>query len=123
MQIHGTPDEFGSRHYLHARNAADALLFILRKTFRALFPDLRPDRYNITGPEPMNNLELARRSPRREAAGVRAAVSTEHRPGHDPHYGLDMGRLDGLGWKPPVQFPESLERTVRWTREHPDWLA
>ena len=32
VQIHGTPDEIGSRNYMHARNAADAWLFILQRT-------------------------------------------------------------------------------------------
>jgi dTDP-glucose 4,6-dehydratase len=44
------------------------------------------------------------------------------RPGHDPHYGLDPGKLTGLGWKPPVPFRESLARTVEWTLRHPEWL-
>ena len=92
-----------------------------------MFPGaLRPDRYNIAGPEPVNNLALAL-----EIASVigkplkyeLAGFDVKNRPGHDPHYGLDMARLDALGWKPPVEFHESLERTVRWTLEHPEWLA
>ena len=60
VRIHGTPDEIGTRYYMHARNAADAFLFILRKTIPAMFPAaLRPDRYNIASPEPVNNLALA----------------------------------------------------------------
>ena len=74
----------------------------------------------------MNNLALAL-----EIASVigkplkyeLAGFDVKNRPGHDPHYGLDMARLDGLGWKPPVEFHESLERTVRWTLEHPEWMA
>ena len=31
-------------------------------------------------------------------------------------------KLRGLGWTPPVDFRESLERTVRWTLAHPSWL-
>lgn len=44
------------------------------------------------------------------------------RPGHDPHYGLDPAKLTAAGWKPSVPFTESLERTVRWTLSHPEWL-
>jgi dTDP-glucose 4,6-dehydratase len=44
------------------------------------------------------------------------------RPGHDPHYGLDPAKLSAAGWKPPVPFRESLERTVRWTLAHDEWL-
>ncbi len=126
VQIHGTPDEIGSRNYMHARNAADAWLFILQRT-PAMFPAaLRPDRYNITGPELVNNLALAL-----EIASVigkplkyeLTGFDVKNRPGHDPHYGLDMSKLTDLGWKPPVEFHESLERTVRWTLEHKEWLA
>ena len=92
-----------------------------------MFPAaLRPDRYNITGPEPVNNLALAL-----EIASIigkplkyeLTGFDVKNRPGHDPHYGLDMGKLTDLGWKPPVEFRESLERTVRWTLEHKEWLA
>lgn len=44
------------------------------------------------------------------------------RPGHGRRYALEGGKLAGLGWHPPVPFEESIERTVRWTVEHPDWL-
>ena len=44
------------------------------------------------------------------------------RPGHDLRYALDGSRLESLGWKPPVSFEESLERTVLWTKNNPQWL-
>ena len=127
VPIHGTPDEIGTRHYMHARNAADAWLFILRKTIPAMFPAAtRPDRYNIAGPEPVNNLALAL-----EIASIigkplkyeLTGFDVKNRPGHDPHYGLDTSKLYALGWKPPVDFHESLERTVRWSLEHAAWLV
>ena len=127
VQIHGTPDEIGSRNYMHARNAADAWLFLLQKTSPALFPfSPRPDRYNITGPETVNNLALALEIAQVTGGPLKYELTgfdVKNRPGHDPHYGLDMARLDALGWKPPVEFHESLERTVRWTMAHPGWLS
>ena len=44
------------------------------------------------------------------------------RTGHDLHYGLDGGKLSGLGWTPPVAFADSLERTALWYQENPIWL-
>ena len=126
VRIHGTADEIGTRYYMHARNAADAFLFILDSTVPAMFPAAqRPDRYNIASPEPVSNLDLA--------LGIAAVVGkplhyeltgfdVKNRPGHDPHYGLDTAKLRSLGWTPPVDFRESLERTVRWTLAHPSWL-
>ena len=44
------------------------------------------------------------------------------RPGHDLRYALNGKKLENLGWKPPVPFKESLERTVIWTKENPSWI-
>ena len=44
------------------------------------------------------------------------------RPGHDLRYALDGGKMESIGWTPPVPLQESLERTVAWTLEHPEWL-
>lgn len=125
VPIHGRPGDIGSRHYIHARNIAGALLFILRELPPAGFPAAdRPDRYNIAGPEPVSNLDLAGEVARIIGKPLRFELVDFHsaRPGHDPHYGLDMAKLTAAGWKPPVPFAESLERTVRWTLAHPHWL-
>jgi dTDP-glucose 4,6-dehydratase len=125
VQIHGGPREIGSRNYLHARNAASAWLFILGLPVVKFPGALRPDRYNVAGLKPVSNLELAQ-----EIAAILGkplhyeftGFDVKNRPGHDPHYGLDMSKLTGLGWSPPVEFHESLERAVRWTVAHPEWI-
>jgi dTDP-glucose 4,6-dehydratase len=184
--IHGSPGHAGSRHYLHARNLADAVIWLLRNTTPAMYavhatadrnavcrvsdhprPDGvthtvdacekyvrrlergggvgqwllsvkadhrrwsplatadRPDRYNIASPDRLDNLELAALIAHFAERDLRWRWEDFHttRPGHDAHYGLDSGRILGLGWKPPVVFEESLRRTVRWTMEHPQWLT
>jgi dTDP-glucose 4,6-dehydratase len=124
--IHGTPGNVGSRHYLHARNLASALLHILGELPPQMFPAAdRPDRFNIASPDPVSNLELARQVADIIGEPLRYQLVDFHsaRPGHDPHYGLDPARLEAAGWKPPVPFAESLERTVRWSLAHPEWLA
>lgn len=180
--VHGREGNIGSRHYLHARNMADAVLFLLSRTRPSMFPahaDVpgdglcpvpghprpdgdrttiagceqyvrrteqaggagqwlagikadhrhrisdRPDRYNVASADRIDNLTLARMIA--DAAGRELKYRLEDfhstRPGHDPHYGLDPGKIAVLGWKPPVPFAESLERTVKWTMAHPEWLA
>lgn len=134
VTVHGEPGNIGTRHYLHARNLADALLFILRTLPPAMFPAHatghypkaeRPDRYNIVGPDRVSNLELAQAVASLVGRQLRYELEDFHttRPGHDPHYGLDGAKLAGLGWKPPVPFRESLARTVQWTLSHPEWLT
>jgi dTDP-glucose 4,6-dehydratase len=135
VTVHGSPGNIGTRHYLHARNLADALLFIFRNLPPSLFaahlspcnlPRLadRPDRYNIVGPDRISNLQLAQMVADLVGQPLKYRLEDFHstRPGHDPHYGLDGGKLAALGWKPPVPFRESLAKTVRWTLEHPEWL-
>jgi dTDP-D-glucose 4,6-dehydratase len=142
--IHGSPGNIGSRHYLHARSMADAVLWLLQYRMPAVFPAHapaertglitvrpqvrtadRPDRYNVASPDRVDNLTLAHMIAAAAGRPLRYRLEDFHsaRPGHDPHYGLDPGKITALGWKAPVPFAESLERTVRWTLRHPDWLA
>lgn len=125
VTIHGREGDVGSRHYLHARNLADALIHILRELPPVAFPAAdRPARWNVVGPDRIDNLELAHMIAKIVGRPLRARLVDFHsaRPGHDPHYGLDHAKLTAAGWKPPIPFPESLARTVRWSLANPEWL-
>lgn len=135
VTIHGTEGNIGSRYYLHARNLADGLLYVLANlTPVAQFNPHpaanvrqadRPDRYNVTAPDRVGNLAMARLIAQHAGRPLKYELLDFHsaRPGHDPHYGLDDTRLARAGWKPPVPFEESLARTVRWSLDNPAWLA
>jgi dTDP-glucose 4,6-dehydratase len=46
------------------------------------------------------------------------------RPGHDRRYAIDCTKIEKeLGWRPRIGFAEGLAETVRWYREHGDWVA
>ncbi len=141
--VHGTPGDIGTRHWMHARNMADGILFLLRNTVPAVFSAHsaaavarngnsthrlrfmdRPDRYNIASADRVDNLELAKLIAASAGRVLKYRLEDFHttRPGHDPHYGLDPGKIARLGWHPPVSFDESLDRTVKWTIENPAWL-
>jgi dTDP-glucose 4,6-dehydratase len=134
VTIHGTEGNIGTRHYLHARNLADAMLFILKGRSPALFhshvPSYdvhsadKPDRYNIASPDRIDNLTLARMIAAEIGKPLHYELEDFHstRPGHDPHYGLDPAKLLDMGWALPVPFEESLANTVQWTLNHPEWL-
>jgi dTDP-glucose 4,6-dehydratase len=132
VQIHGVPGNIGSRHYLHARNLADAMLFIWQRLpaasyqapVRGAVVTPRPDRYNIAGLHATSNLELASMAAVIMDRELNYELVDFHsaRPGHDPHYGLDPGKLKLAGWSPPVDFEASLEKTVLWSLKHPEWL-
>jgi len=45
----------------------------------------------------------------------------EDRLGHDRRYSIDCGKVEQLGWKPQRDFPDALEATVAWYRDHRAW--
>ena len=125
--IHGRgPSDCGSRFYLHARNHSDALLFILNLPIPPYkeFEVDRPAKYNVVGEVEMNNYELASLIAEIMHKPLKCKFVDFHaaRPGHDRRYALDGTLLKELGWVPPVPFRDSLEKTVEWTIERPQWL-
>lgn len=111
----------GSRSYIHCRNVADALTFLLAKWEVPMGMPMR-DKFNIRGEQEVDNLELVRKIHRimEKAMGVKFGLRYElvnfHgvRPGHDLRYALSGKKMEELGWKPPSNFDLSLERTINW---------
>lgn len=128
IPIHAASDgEIGTRYYIHSRNVADAVIFIIKNVPPHLhvFGELDlPVRLNIVGDKQVSNLELVKiiaekmgKEPKYEMVNYH-----EFNPGHDIHYGLDGEKLKNLGWKSPLSFDESLNNTIKWQQEHPEWL-
>lgn len=128
IKVHATQSgEIGTRHYLHSRNAADAVLFILRNTTPHLHEPGeidRPDRYNIVGDKQINNLELAKLIARLMGEELKYELVYFHdsNPGHDLHYGLNGAKLASLGWKSPQTFEESMKNTIEWQQRNAEWI-
>jgi len=109
--------EISSRCWLHARNHADGLLFVLENGEYG-------QSYNITGEwadiEMMVKLIA-------NILGVTPKMVFEDfhsfRPGHDMHYGLDGNKLKEMGWTPPYSLVESLTTTVEWMKSNKKWLG
>ena len=60
VRIHGTPDEIGTRYYMHARNAADASCSSSARPSRPCSPQRSgPTGTTSPAPKPVSNLELA----------------------------------------------------------------
>jgi dTDP-glucose 4,6-dehydratase len=61
--------------------------------------------------------------------GTGRGLKTQHmdvngnRPGHDLRYALDDSKLRKMGWNPPIDFEESLSKTIKWTLENKVWLS
>jgi len=103
----------GQRHWLYARNAADATLFLLKNGKSGEF-------YNIVGDIELDNDEMANTISEIVGKPLKLKYVDVHkqRKGHDRRYALDNTKITQLGWEPPVEFRESLEKTIKWTIEH-----
>lgn len=127
VTIHGSPENIGSRFYLHARNWADAHKFLASRA-PSLYQDGagvdRPDKFHVVGEREVDNFEMAKAIARYVGKDLRYRFENFHatRPGHDRRYALDGTKLQEAGWTPPVPLDASLERTVRWTLQHPEWM-
>lgn len=130
VNIHASPEGVvGSRFYLHARNQADALMFLVKRAFegdiKLYYPTVdRPARFNVVGEVEIDNLELAELVAKSVGKPLKYNLVDYHtsRPGHDLRYALDGRRLAEEGWSPPVRLLESLHNTVLWTLRNPRWM-
>jgi dTDP-glucose 4,6-dehydratase len=123
----------GSRFYLHARNQADALRFLISELISSPLRYTeglsRPERFNVKGEVEVRNDEMVLLISRileinKDSNELVKYMDVEGtRPGHDLRYALDGNKMTSLGWKPPVEFVESLSRTVKWTVKNPIWIS
>jgi dTDP-glucose 4,6-dehydratase len=119
LLIHANKDctSPGSRYYIHARNIADAVLFLIEK-------GVAGELYHIPGEKEMSNLEIAQEIAKILGKDLKYRLVNFHedRPQHDLHYRLSGDKIKAIGWKVPVSFNESLVKMVKWTLKNPKWL-
>ena len=120
--------ESGSRVWLHARNHADAVKFILENrpviNYSGENQVTQPLRFNVAGDREISNLEIVRMIG--DIMGVAPKIKFvdfhSSRPGHDLRYSLDGAALREAGWVMPVSTESSFERMVKWMLDNPAWL-
>ena len=117
----------GSRHYIHAKDVADALMFLLKFNITILDRDYggaKCQKFNIVGATELDNLELAMKIADIQGRGLLYEMVDFHsqRPGHDLRYALDGFKMKSMGWEPkPVE--QRLEEVVKWTLDNTRWLT
>ena len=116
----------GSRHYIHAKDVANALLFLLQYDISILKPDItgaKCQKFNIVGKDEINNLELAQFIAKVQNRELKYNMVDFHslRPGHDLRYALDGTKMADMGWKPQSAF-KRLEFVIKWTLDNDRWL-
>lgn len=125
--IHGNKEktEAGSRHYIHAKDVASALLFLLNNDTPSV-PDetgIKCPKYNIVGSEEIDNLSLALYISAVLKKKLKYEIIDFHssRPGHDLRYALCGDKMKSIGWTPSEVY-DKLKQTVNWTVENKRWL-
>ena len=116
----------GSRHYIHAKDVANALLFLFHydiKTLKIDYTEGKCQKFNIVGKDEINNLELAQFIAKVQNKDLIHEMVDFHssRPGHDLRYALDGSKMANMGWVPQSAFGR-LESVIKWTLDNDSWL-
>jgi len=130
VQIHADPTKTrsGTRFYIHCRNYASAITWLIERDGRlGLSSALQlPLKIHVSGEREISNEQLALMIAEIVGKPLNYELVDFHssRPGHDLRYALDDSMIRGMGWKQPLNTEESLARTVRWflRDENRRWL-
>ena len=130
VSIHSNPDKTkaGSRHYIHASDVADAMLFLLNLDnpviYEKDFGGARCPKFNVAGKEEVDNLSLAQMIAAAQDKELNYEMVDFHssRPGHDLRYALSSDYMKSLGWEPKVSLQERITEVVAWSLENQEWI-
>lgn len=129
VTIHANPErtQAGSRHYIHAADVAEGLMFVLGIDPTKLARDYggaKCAKFNLVGPEETDNLTLAQMIASAQGRELRYDLVDFHsqRPGHDLRYAISGDYLRELGWQPRVRLSERIAQVVEWSLANPHWL-
>lgn len=127
-----TRTQAGSRFYIHAKDVAEAMHFllhlnadqhqILKDHMKSL--GVRCPKFNVVGKEEIDNLTMVKilaAAQNKEPIYEMVDFHTS-RPGHDLRYSLDGAFMRKLGWQPRVSLQERLEKVTKWSLKHPEWI-
>ncbi len=116
----------GSRHYIHAEDVAEAILFLLTKKIENNFDfgGAKCPKFNIVGTEELNNLELAQIIADSQKKELKHEMVDFHssRPGHDLRYSLSGEKMKKLGWTPSIKLTERIKQVVDWSLKNDNWI-
>jgi dTDP-glucose 4,6-dehydratase len=103
------------RHYLYVDDHAAAIDLVLHHG--------EPGQAYNVGPSgaTANTVELATRILDLLGKPHSLIRFVPDRPGHDYRYNLDSNKIERLGWRRQYDFDRTLEATVAWYMEYPDW--
>jgi dTDP-glucose 4,6-dehydratase len=104
------------RDWLYVEDHCEALLVALER-------GVPGEVYNIGGNCELENLTVVRTLLRCVGKSEDLIRFVRDRPGHDRRYAIDARKIRAeLGWTPRWNFEDGLSHTIRWYREHGDWV-
>ena len=116
----------GTRHYIHAEDVAEAIHFLLTQNIEidVDFGGAKCPKFNIVGPEEINNLELAKLIADSQGKELNYEMVDFHssRPGHDLRYSLSGEKMKKLGWTPSIKLTERIKQVVEWSLKNENWI-
>ena len=116
----------GSRHYIHAEDVSEAILFLLNnKTINEVdWGGAKCPKFNIVGAEELTNLELAQIIAKSQNKKLNYEMVDFHssRPGHDLRYSLSGEKMKSLGWTPKIKVQSRIKQVVEWSLDNPSWI-
>ena len=117
----------GSRHYIHAEDVAEALLFLFNYDISSMKADItgaKCQKFNIVGRDEIDNLELAKFIADTQGKKLDFEMVDFHsqRPGHDLRYALDGSKMKKMGWTPQSAY-KKLEDVINWSLKNERWLS
>lgn len=128
--IHSNSDktEAGSRFYIHGRDVADAIHFLVTtqpESPHKIFNQPLCRKFNIVGKEEIDNLTLAKMIARAQGKELNYEMVDFHtsRPGHDLRYALSGDLMRSLGWEPKIALSQRIEEVTKWYLNNLRWLG
>jgi dTDP-glucose 4,6-dehydratase len=102
------------REWLHVDDHCRGIQLVLEKGSAG-------EIYNIGGGTELTNTELVARLLIAMDAGWDMVEHVADRRGHDRRYSLDTTKIEGLGYRPEIDFEDGLVAVVRWYAENEHW--
>ncbi len=116
----------GSRHYIHAEDVSEAILFLLNSQINNTIDwgGAKCPKFNIVGAEELTNLELAEIIAKSQNKKLNYEMVDFHssRPGHDLRYSLSGEKMKLMGWSPKIKVQNRIKQVVEWSLNHPSWI-
>lgn len=121
----------GSRYYIHAKDVAEAMYFLLhlneqQKTLINIpdYGNAKCPKFNVVGKEEIDNLQLATYIADAQDKKFNHEMVDFHtsRPGHDLRYALDGDFMRMLGWEPRLTLKERIQEVVDWSLANKEWI-